>query len=230
MHPRPRHASAISTKKTLPYFVTLLLMLARSCHRVSLTTRGPAFRHLRSRHPPPRHAPDPSCPPRRPPGGSCASLLPPPRHPPVPIFPCQDLLRAKKMLTLGVLLPSLILIFSVDSISSHFRGKCVDTRGSTRYQRSRRPRARVDEHAAGPRRHPALVRSESLRGLNPRFLGSPVQEPTVRARLRPELLGQPPVGRLHLFGTRKKQPQASCGTGRERAATQRGQIEPGGGD
>ena len=104
-------------------------MLARSCHRVSLTTRGPAFRHLRSRHPPPRHAPDPSCPPRRPPGGSCASLLPPPRHPPVPIFPCQDLLRAKKMLTLGVLLPSLILIFSVDSISSHFRGKCVDTRG-----------------------------------------------------------------------------------------------------
>ena len=92
-------------------------MLARSCHRVSLTTRGPAFRHLRSRHPPPRHAPDPSCPPRRPPGGSCASLLPPPRHPPVPIFPCQDLLRAKKMLTLGVLLPSLI------------RGKCVDTRG-----------------------------------------------------------------------------------------------------
>ena len=33
------------------------------------------------------------------------------------------------MLTLGVLLPSLILIFSVDSISSHFRGKCVDTRG-----------------------------------------------------------------------------------------------------
>ena len=106
----------------------------------------------------------------------------------------------------------------------------VVTRGSTRYQRSRRPRARVDEHAAGPRRHPALVRSESLRGLNPRFLDSPVQEPTVRARLRPELLGQPPVGRLHLFGTRKKQPQASCGTGRERAAAQRGQIEPGGGD
>ena len=183
-------------------------MLARSCHRVSLTTRGPAFRHLRS------------------------------RHPPVPVFPFRGLACAKKMDSLGGLGPSdsdfprrlftsaysgLVLFF-------YFRGKCVDTRGSTRYQRSRRPRARVDEHAAGPRRHPALVRSESLRGLNPRFLVCPVQEPTVRARLRPELLGQPPVGRLHLFGTRKKQPQASCGTGRERAAAQRGQIEPGGGD
>ena len=184
-------------------------MLARSCHRVSLTTRGPAFRHLRS------------------------------RHPPVPVFPFRGLASArKKMDSLGGLGPSdsdfprrlftsaysgLVLFF-------YFRGKCVDTRGSTRYQRSRRPRARVDEHAAGPRRHPALVRSESLRGLNPRFLVSLVQEPTVRARLRPELLGQPPVGRLHLFGTRKKQPQESCGTGRERAAAQRGQIEPGGGD
>ena len=34
--------------------------------------------------------------------------------------------------------------------------------------------------------------------------GLPVQEPTVRARLRPELLGQPPVGRLHLFGTARR--------------------------
>ena len=82
----------------------------------------------------------------------------------------------------------------------YLRGK---TGGGTRHQPPR-PRARVDEHAAGPRRHPALVRSESLRGLNPRFLGSPVQEPTVRARLRPELLGQPPVGRLHLFGTARR--------------------------
>ena len=205
-------------------------MLARSCHRVSLTTRGPAFRHLRSRHPPPRHAPDPSCPPRRPPGGSCASLLPPPRHPPVPIFPCQDLLRAKKMLTLGVLLPSLILIFSVDSISSHFRGKCVDTRGldaipAPQASQSEGRRARSGASST-PRSSTVGVVARTQSALS----GLPVQEPTVRARLRPELLGQPPVGRLHLFGTRKKQPQASCGTGRERAATQRGQIEPGGGD
>ena len=52
-------------------------MLARSCHRVSLTTRGPAFRHLRS------------------------------RHPPVPVFPFRGLASArKKMDSLGGLGPS----------------------------------------------------------------------------------------------------------------------------